>query len=95
MPVSVLPRLCTAPFAAGVLTAFPEDKPGLGLVWVAPRLFPDVPWFIAFDVLDPGDPPVPLIVLPLEGVLPAVEPEPPDPAELEAPELLLCARANE
>ena len=27
---------------------------------MAPRLFPVVRWFRAFEVLDPGDPPVPL-----------------------------------
>jgi hypothetical protein len=30
-----------------------------------------VPWFRALDVLEPGAPPVPLIVLPFERVLPA------------------------
>jgi hypothetical protein len=43
-----------------------------------------VPWFKALDVLEPGAPPVPLIVLPLERVVPA---EPLAAPELAAPEL--------
>lgn len=46
MPVS-WPRLCTAAFPAGVLTALPEDEVAPGLLCVAPRLFPDVPWLRA------------------------------------------------
>jgi hypothetical protein len=51
-------------------------------------------WLRAFDVLDPGDPPVPLIVLPFDSVEPAVAPLAPadDPAEL-PPET--CAKPNE
>ena len=33
-------------------------------------MFPVVPWFRAFEVFGPGDPPVPLIVLPFDNVLP-------------------------
>jgi len=65
MPGSVFPKLCAAAIAAGVLTAFPEDE---GLVCGDPKLFPDVPWLRAFEVLDPGAPPVPLMVLPFETV---------------------------
>lgn len=41
-----------------------------------------MPWFRAFEVLGPGEPPVPLTVLPLESVLP---PAPPAPLEEAAP----------
>jgi hypothetical protein len=91
-PASVLLRLFTALFAAGVFTAFPEEAGalGLGLVWVAPRLLPVVPWFRAFAVLEPGVPPVPLMVLPFESVLP----DPLVPVEeLELVPLELCAPA--
>jgi hypothetical protein len=68
---------------------------------VAPRLLPVVPWFNAFEVLAPGPPPVPLIVLPLDSVVPPVAP--PDAAPEAAPALdappaappALCANANE
>jgi hypothetical protein len=87
-------RLSTALFAAGVFTAFPEDAGvlGLGLVCVAPRLFPVVPWFRAFEVFGPGVPPVPLIVLPFESVLPAAPAAPVEPPGAPA---LVCAWANE
>jgi hypothetical protein len=97
-PVSVLLRLFTAPFAAGVLTAA-DDGPVLGLVWFAPRLFPVVPWFRALDVLEPGAPPVPLIVAPFESEVPAellAAPElaaPPALPPEAAPEV--CAHAME
>ena len=39
-------------------------------------MFPVVPWFRAFEVFGPGDPPVPLIVLPFDNVLPAWPPAP-------------------
>jgi hypothetical protein len=84
--VSVLLRLFTALFAAGVFTAADDDEPVPGLVGFAPRLFPVVPWFRALDVLEPGAPPVPLIVLPFERVLPA---EPLAAPELAAPPALL------
>ena len=51
-----------------------------------PRLSPVVPWLRAFDVLGPGDPPVPLIVLPFESVEPVAPLAPDDPAEF-------CAKA--
>ena len=82
MPVSVLERLFTALLAAGVLTAFPEDVGVfvVGLVCVAPIVFPEEPRLRAFAVLGVFEPPVPLAVLapesePLDG--PPVE-EPPD-----------------
>jgi hypothetical protein len=43
---------------------------------------PVVPWFRAFEVLGPGDPPVPLIVLPFDSVLPPWPPAPVDEPEL-------------
>lgn len=96
--MSVLLRLFTALFAAGVFTAGDEDDPLLRPVWFAPRLFPVVPWFNASDVLEPGDPPVPLIVLPFESVLPAAPPAlelaPPPAPEPEIPPAL-CAWASQ
>jgi hypothetical protein len=65
----VLVRLFTALFAAGVFTAADDGEPVPGLVWFGPRLFPVVPWFRAFDVFGPGEPPVPLIVLPFESAI--------------------------
>jgi hypothetical protein len=88
IPVSVVERLLTALFAAGVLTAFPDDKgvlEGLGLVCVAPIVFPEEPRFRALDVLGPVEPPVPLTELPLER-------EPPAPVE--AP-LDICAEVGD
>jgi hypothetical protein len=41
-----------------------------------------VPWFRAFEVLGPGEPPVPLTVLPLESVLPLAPPAPLEEAAL-------------
>jgi hypothetical protein len=80
MPVSVLERLFTALFAAGVLTAFPDDRGvfELGLVGVAPLVFLDEPRLRALDVFGPVEPPVPLTVLPPER-------EPPAPAPVEDP----------
>jgi hypothetical protein len=56
-----------------------------------------VPWFKALDVLEPGAPPVPLIVLPFERVLPVEPLAAPELAALPAlpPELApeLCAYA--
>jgi hypothetical protein len=96
MPVSVLLRLFAAPFAVGVVTEFPGDEAGaFGVVGVAPRLFPVVPWLNALDVLFPGEPPVPLIVLPFESVFPV---EPLAAPELAAPPELppeLCARVTD
>ena len=51
-----------------------------------PRLFPVVPWLRAFEVLGPGDPPVPLIVLRFERVEPVAPLAPVDPLEF-------CAKA--
>ena len=51
-----------------------------------PMLFPVVPWLRAFDVLGPGDPPVPLIVPPFESVEPVAPLAPGDPPEF-------CAKA--
>lgn len=85
MPVSVLPRLCVALCAAGVSTALPcvpAAGPDMLLFGNARKLFPVVPWLSALDVLGPGDPPVPLIVLPFESLVPATPPAPIDPAEL-------------
>src|ERR1700694_3172862 len=104
MPVSVFLRLFAALFAAGVSTAGDEDEPAPGLVWVAPWLFPVVPWLSALEVFGPGVPPVPLIVAPLDSVFPAAPPAPVErvplePAALPAlpPELPpeLCATATE
>jgi hypothetical protein len=99
MPVSVLLRLFTALLAAGVFTAGDGDDPVPGPVWFAPRLFPVVPWFRALEVLEPGEPPVPLIVLPFESVFPA---EPLPAPELAAPPAAppelppeLCARVKD
>lgn len=98
MPVSVLLRLFTALFAAGVFTAADDGAPAPGLVGLMPRLFPVVPWFKALDVFEPGEPPVPLMVLPFESVLPAA----PAPLLLAAPPALpaepppeLCAYAED
>jgi hypothetical protein len=55
--------------------------------------FTVVPWLREFAVLGPGDPPVPLMVLPFESVDPAVPPAPAAPPVDVAPEL--CARAQE
>jgi hypothetical protein len=83
MPVSVLFRLSIALFAAGVLTEGDGDERAVfELAGFEPKLFPVVPWFSALDVLGPGDPPVPLIVLPFDNVFPL---EPPAPLALEAP----------
>ena len=61
------------------------------LVCGAPRLLPVVPLPRAFAVLGPGEPPVPLMVLPFESVEPAAPPAPADdPAD---DPLELCARA--
>lgn len=73
---------------------------GAGIGLCRPEVIPRRPVIHAFDALDPGDPPVPLMVLPLESVFPApdpVEPAPPMPAAApEAPELPpLCASAKE
>jgi hypothetical protein len=52
-----------------------------------------VPWFRAFEVLGPGEPPVPLTVLPLESVLPPAPPAPLEEAALPPPpELGACAK---
>ena len=62
-----------------MLTAFPVDAEpcaAVGAVVVAPRLLPVVPWLRAFEVLEVGPPPVRLMVLPFERVLPV------DPVEL-------------
>ena len=70
--------------AAGGSTALP-CVPAAGpdmLFGNARKLFPVVPWLSALDVLGPGDPPVPLIVLPFESLVPATPPAPIDPAEL-------------
>jgi hypothetical protein len=97
--VSVLLRLFTALLAVGVFTAGDGDDAVPGPVWFAPRLFPVVPWFRALDVLEPGEPPVPLIVLPFESVFPA---EPLPAPELAAPPAAppelppeLCARVKD
>jgi len=90
MPVSVFPRFCTALLAAGVSTALPcVAADGTLSVRGAPKFVPVVPLFKAFAVLGPGDPPVPLIVLPFESVDPAPA-APDDPAEALPAEL--CAR---
>ena len=85
-----------AAFAAGVSTALPWEAGAVPvpLVCGAPRLLPVVPLPRAFAVLGPGEPPVPLMVLPFERVDPTDPPAPVDPADDPAdapPEL--CARA--
>jgi hypothetical protein len=87
MPVSVFPRLWIALLAAGVLTALPcVAADGALSVRGVPRFAPVVPLVSAFAVLGPGDPPVPLIVVPFESVDPApAAPDDPPPAEV-------CAR---
>ena len=83
--MSVLLRLCVAALAAGVSTALPCEAaaPGAAPVCGTPMLFPVVPWPRAFEVLVPGDPPVPLMVSPFDSVDPPAEPVAPadDPAE--------------
>lgn len=73
-------------FAAGVSTALPDDAGAVGPappVCGAPRLLPVVPCRRAFDVLGPGEPPVPFKVVPFESVEPAAPLEPvDDPAEV-------------
>ena len=83
IPVSVLERLFTALLAAGVSTAFPEDNGVLvlGVVGIAPIMFPEDPRLSAFAVLGVFEPPVPFTVLPLDVEAPDVPPpeeEPPD-----------------
>ena len=89
MPVSVVERLFTALLAAGVVTSFPEDAGELvlGLVLIPPIAFPEEPRLRALSVAGVFDPPVPLVVLPVESELPdapLVE-DPPD----------ICANAGE
>lgn len=73
--------------ATGVSTALPcEPAAGPGLCG-DPKLLPVVPCRRAFEVLGPGDPPVPLIVLPFDNVDPDAPDVPDDPA--------VCARAKE
>ena len=77
-----------ARFAAGVSTALPEmpaDAPALRVCEV-PRLLPVVPFLRAFEVLGPGEPPVPLMVLPFESVDP--DPPPRMPRQM----IPVCAR---
>ena len=52
-----------------------------------PSLWPVVPWPLALRALGPGEPPVPLSVVPFESVVPPVPPEPlaPAPPEDEVP----------
>ena len=99
MPVSVLLRLFTALFAAGVFTAGEEDDSVCEPLCFTPKLFPVVPWFKALEVLEPGDPPVPLSVLPFESVLPTAPPAPLEPAAPPPPDPALppapCACADE
>jgi len=79
--------------AAGVLTALPcvaEDE-ALSARGV-PRFVAVVPLLRAFAVFGPGDPPVPLMVLPFESV----DPPPPAPGvPAEAPPAELCASEQE
>ena len=72
MPVSVMERLFTAFLAAGVVTSFPEDAGELvlGLVLMPPITFPEEPRLRALSVAGVFDPPVPLVVLPVESELP-------------------------
>jgi hypothetical protein len=81
--VSGFERVSTALFAAGVSTAA-DGELVLGLVPPPPRLFPVVPWLRALEVLGPGEPPVPLMVVPFDRAVPAA---PPAPVELVPPEL--------
>lgn len=50
-----------------------------------PSLWPVVPWPLALRLLGPGEPPVPLSVVPFESVEPPPEPVAPAPPEDEAP----------
>lgn len=88
MPVSVLERLLTALFAAGLLTSFPEDVGVFvpGLVLMPPIVFPDEPRFRALSVAGVFDPPVPLVARPLES-------EPPDAPVEEPPDI--CANEGD
>jgi hypothetical protein len=54
-----------------------------------------VPWFKALDVFEPGEPPVPLIVLPFERVLPAPLPLAAPVALPPDPPTELCANAED
>lgn len=94
MPVSVFPSFCVAALAAGVSTALPCEAGAAApaLACGASILLPAVPRFKAFEVFGPGDPPVPLIVFPLERVEPAAPAAPVDPAE---PPVAVCAKENE
>ncbi len=79
--MSVLDRLFTAALAAGVFTSFPEDAGVLvlGLVLIPPIVFPEEPRFKALSVAGVFEPPVPLVVLTLEGELAEpLEDPPPD-----------------
>src|SRR3954468_9164994 len=93
-PASVLPRFCVAAFAAGVSTALPCETGAVPAAPVCgtPMLLPVVPRFSASDVFGPGDPPVPLMVVPFERVEPAAAP-PPVPVEPAALPAELCAKA--
>ncbi len=85
--VAVREALCCR-LAVGELTAFPVDAgpdDAFGPVVDAPRLLPLVPWLRAFEVFDPGLPPVPLMVLPFVSVLPVDPPAPVAAPELAAP----------
>jgi hypothetical protein len=88
MPVSVLERLLTALLAAGLLTSLPEEVGAfvLGLVLMPPIVFPDDPRFSALSVAGVFDPPVPLVVRPLES-------EPPDAPVEEPPDV--CANEGD
>ena len=77
--------------AAGVLTALPGEAagpPALGVCDV-PMLLPFVPFLRALEVLGPGDPPVPLMVLPFDSV------DPDDAPDVPPPDDAVCARATE
>ena len=68
--------------AAGVLTALPGDAagpPAPGVCDEVPRLLPVVRFPRALEVWGPGDPPVPLMVLPLDSVDPDDAPDVPPP----------------
>jgi hypothetical protein len=80
-------RLSVALFAAGASMELPGDAAAgpVSAVWGAPKLLPVVPWRRALEVLGPGDPPVPLRVLPFDSVHPDGPEVPDDP--------VLCASA--
>src|SRR4030095_5356602 len=69
MPMSVLPKFFMARSAAGVSTALSWEV-GAGLTEEA-STSPVAAWLSALPTLAPEEPPVPLMVCPVDKVLPA------------------------